>query len=70
MLVTVGVMVIFVFVVDDVVMLVTSAISGAMVVACFVVDDVLIFAVGEVRSPCCHIGEATKNMRPTNQSVT
>jgi hypothetical protein len=56
-------MVVFVFVVGDVVMLVTG---GAMVVACFVVGDMLMLLVGEVRSPCFYIGETRKSEEPKN----
>jgi hypothetical protein len=57
--VTGGGMVVFVFVVGDVMMLMTG---GAMVVTCFVVGNVLMFVMGEVRSPCFHAGEARRNM--------
>jgi hypothetical protein len=60
-------MVVFVFVFGGVVMLVTGVNGGAMVVASFMVDDVSMLVMGEVRSSCCHIGEARKNMRPIKQ---
>jgi hypothetical protein len=50
--------VIFVLVVGDVVILVTG---GAMMVDCFLIGDVPMLLMGEVRSPCCHIGEARKS---------
>jgi hypothetical protein len=53
-------MVVFIFVVGDVVMLVTSMNGGAMVVA-----YVPMPLMGEVRSPCCYIGEAMKSMQGT-----
>lgn len=55
-------MVVFVFVVGDVVMLVTGVNGGAMVVA-----YVPMLVMGEVRSPCCYIGEARKSMQGTKQ---
>jgi hypothetical protein len=58
------VMVVFVFVVGDMVMLVNG---GAMVVAGFMVDDVPMIVMCEIRSPYCHIGEARKSMRATKQ---
>jgi hypothetical protein len=67
MLVTGGVMVVFVFVVGDVVMLVTGVNGGAMVVATFVIDDVPMLMMREIRSPYYHIGETRKNMRATKQ---
>jgi hypothetical protein len=60
-------MVVFVFVVGDVVMLVTDVNGGAMVVTCFMVGDVPMLLMGEVRSPCCYIGKARKSMQGTKQ---
>jgi hypothetical protein len=54
-------------VLGEVVMIVTGVNGDAMVVAGFVVGDVQMLVMGNVRSPCCHIGEAMKSMRATKQ---
>jgi hypothetical protein len=55
-----GVMMAFVFMVGDMVMLVIGINGSAMVVNGFVVDDMLMLVMSEIRSPCCHIGEARR----------
>jgi hypothetical protein len=64
--VTGGVMVVFSDVVD-VVMFVTGVNGSSMVVSGSVIADVTML-VSKVKSPCYHIGEATKSMRPSKQT--
>jgi hypothetical protein len=59
-------MVVFIFLVDDMPMLVTG---GVMAIFIFVVGDMVMLVMGEVSSPCCYIGEARKSCEEPNNGL-